>query len=452
MKNKLIRFFILLILIVGLKFISLSQELNQNLQILQPLLNKTWEGKLKAPDGSVEFKVVRTYKLMDKGNVIKYTKTNQDLNNYGEGFFYWDDINKKIAFFFIENGGIFNSGFVSVENSTIILDGTMTWPTQANPNVKQTFEFKNTFEFAAVDQMTDKWFQNAFGPWRSGHTIEFTAKSEQPSYAVIFYSGRTGDQDIFIKYPAGQEPINLTNHPAKDNCPATSPDGKHIIFLSDRNESVEIYKMNTAGTEIEQLTFTGEKKEHPEFSPDGNSIIFIKDFDEKTEIWIMNSDGSGAVQLTSNNCRDERHFISPDGKKVIFMSNRDGNYEIYTMDISGANQKRLTNTHYHEIFPVWSPDGTKIAYAQKIIRNGKMQGCIRVMNADGSGDIAVTAESTRDENPMWSPDGKFIVFQSVRDQNFEVYKINSDGSSPVRLTHHPEWDGWASFCRMDKKM
>jgi Tol biopolymer transport system component len=46
---------------------------------------------------------------------------------------------------------------------------------------------------------------------------------------------------------------------------------------------------------------------------------------------------------------------------------------------------------------------------------------------------------------MWSPDGRAIVFQGVRDGNFEVYRAARDGSGPVRLTHDPAWDGWASF-------
>jgi TolB protein len=179
-------------------------------------------------------------------------------------------------------------------------------------------------------------------------------------------------------------------------------------------------------------------------------IIFVRDFGERTEIWLMNSDGSGQKQLTSGGWRDERPFVSPDGKRVIFMSNRHGNYEIFTMSIEGSDLKRMTNSSSWKIFPVWSPDGRYIAYAQKFRSEGRMMGMIRIMNADGTGDHEVTGVETRDENPMWSPCGKFIIFQSVRDKNFEVYRMKIDGSDPVRLTVDPAWDGWASFVPLKK--
>jgi Tol biopolymer transport system component/ankyrin repeat protein len=264
-------------------------------------------------------------------------------------------------------------------------------------------------------------------------------------YSVIFYSGRNGNDDIYILHPGQKEPVNLTRHPAKDQCPAASPDGRKIVFLSDRSGNFDIFLMNRDGSGLTQFTATPENEEHPEFSPDGKKILFVKDFGEKTEIWIMGADGSNPQRLTSGTWRDVRPFLSPDGSKILFMSTRDGNYEIYTMAADGSDQKRITRTPEWEIFPAWSPDGKQIAYSQKYRADGQMQGMIRVMNADGSGDRAVTAVETRDENAMWSPDGHFIVFQSVRDGNFEVYRVNADGSHPVRLTDDPAWDGWASF-------
>lgn len=280
------------------------------------------------------------------------------------------------------------------------------------------------------------------------------AGSEQPAgieYPVLFYSGRNDNKDVYILHPGDKEPRNLTNNPAQDLCPAPSPEGKTVLFLSDRDGNMEIYSMAVDGSGVRRLTSSPEPKLHSEFTPDGKQILFIRDFEKKTEIWIMNADGSNARRLTNNEARDERPFMSPDGSKIVFMSNRDGNYNIYTMEPDGSRQTRLTDTPEWEIFPVWSPDGAKIAYSQKYRAGGRMEGMIRIMNADGSGDYAVTAVETRDENSMWSPDGRHIILQSVRDGNFEVYQVDLDGSRPVRLTDHPAWDGWACYLPVPKR-
>ncbi len=60
------------------------------------------------------------------------------------------------------------------------------------------------------------------------------------NYAIVFYSGRGDNQDIFILHPGSTEPLNLTRHPARDLCPAAAPDGKRIAFLSDRSGNMDI--------------------------------------------------------------------------------------------------------------------------------------------------------------------------------------------------------------------
>ncbi|HOS99877.1 MAG TPA: ankyrin repeat domain-containing protein [Acidobacteriota bacterium] len=276
------------------------------------------------------------------------------------------------------------------------------------------------------------------------------AEAAGGDYAVTFYSGRDGNKEVYILHPGQKEPVNLTRHPAQDLCPAPSPDGRRIAFLSDRDGNMEIYSMAVDGSDVRRLTTSPDKQGNPEFTPDGDSILFVRDFGERTEIWIMAADGANPRRLTNNAARDERPFLSPDGSRIVFMSNRDGNYEIYTMAADGSGQMRLTNTPEWEIFPAWSPDGRQIAYSQKFRAGGRMEGMIRVMNADGSNDRAITAVATRDENAVWSPDGRYILVQSVRDGNFEVYRIDADGGHPVRLTDNPAWDGWAAFVPVQK--
>lgn len=175
MKNKT-KTILIIFLFVSCCHTNLSaQELDDHLKILEPLLGKAWTGMLMAPDGSPGFNIERKFELAKSGKIVKCSKINIDRNKYGEGYFYWNDIEKKIAYFFIEEDGVFLKGFANTEENKITIEGIMTWPKQMNPNVKQQYEFKNTFEFNEDGSMTDKWFMNAFGPWQPGHTIKFTS-------------------------------------------------------------------------------------------------------------------------------------------------------------------------------------------------------------------------------------------------------------------------------------
>ena len=280
-------------------------------------------------------------------------------------------------------------------------------------------------------------------PDEDRHLVNFSTQGK-----IVFYSNRSGNPDIYIMNEDGSGQIQLTTETASDLVPDFSPDGSRILFCSDRDGNYEIYLMNNDGSNVQRLTNSSENEDHPCWSPDGLKVLFIKDYLTKTEIWIMDSDGSNQIKLTSNNARDERPFLSPDGSTILFMSNRDGNYEIYLMDIDGSNQRRITSTSRHEIFPTWSPDGSKIAYSQNYLSAGVPQAEVHVVNPDGSNDIVLTSSAGRDENPRWSPDGNYLVFQSERDGNFELYSMSKDGSNQTRLTNSPHWDGWASWAKL----
>ncbi|MBE0665469.1 MAG: hypothetical protein IH584_06560 [Candidatus Aminicenantes bacterium] len=151
-------------------------DLDENLKIIEPLLNKKWVGELKAPDGSAAWETVCQYQAVWNGKVVKFTRTTAERDSFEEGFIFWDDIAKKPAFFSIHSKAIFSNGFVAADKNVISFEGKMTWPAPPpNPDIKQSYDFKQTFEFISATEMVDKWFQNAFGPWRPGHVVNFKA-------------------------------------------------------------------------------------------------------------------------------------------------------------------------------------------------------------------------------------------------------------------------------------
>ena len=118
---------------------------------------------------------------------------------------------------------------------------------------------------------------------------------------------------------------------------------------------------------------------------------------------------------------------------IAFASERDGNWEIYAMNADGSGVVRLTNNSTTDRQPSWSPDGRRIAFSS--YRDGNWE--IYAMNADGSNQTRLTRNSVNDWYPSWSPDGRRIAFSSQRDGNWEIYAMNADGSGVSRLTNRP---------------
>jgi uncharacterized repeat protein (TIGR01451 family) len=117
--------------------------------------------------------------------------------------------------------------------------------------------------------------------------------------------------------------------------------------------------------------------------------------------------------------------------KIVFTSARDGG-GIFVMDPGGNNVLRLTSTFGSSAS--WSADGTKIAFAASDDEGLTFK--IFIMNADGTGETAVTAPAGRDQGPSWSPDGTKIAFYSDRSGSNQIYVMNADGSNIVRLTNN----------------
>jgi TolB protein len=69
-----------------------------------------------------------------------------------------------------------------------------------------------------------------------------------------------------------------------------------------------------------------------------------------------------------------------------------------------------------------------------------------VMNADGSGQTAVTSGAFS-ADPMWSPDGSQIAFRQHAGGNADIYVMNSDGSGVKQLTTHPAHDDNPAWAR-----
>jgi Tol biopolymer transport system component len=80
-----------------------------------------------------------------------------------------------------------------------------------------------------------------------------------------------------------------------------------------------------------------------------------------------------------------------------------------------------------------SPDGKSLVFDSI----GQQQEDIFVIGVDGKGLRQLTDDPHRDRYPCWSPDGKRIAFYSNRSGKWEVWTIAADGSGLQQLTASP---------------
>src|SRR3990172_2758918 len=132
--------------------------------------------------------------------------------------------------------------------------------------------------------------------------------------------------------------------------------------------------------------------------------------------------------------------------RIAFVSERDGNAEICVMNADGSGLTRLTNPGYSHHWPAWSRDGTKIVFERHsgFDTEGEVNPVpnIYVISADGSGLRRLTRTGeAEDHGPAWSPDGTTLAFvRRGRGGSPDIWVMNADGCSGLRLTNAPEDD------------
>ncbi|MBC8140787.1 MAG: PD40 domain-containing protein, partial [Armatimonadetes bacterium] len=99
------------------------------------------------------------------------------------------------------------------------------------------------------------------------------------------------------------------------------------------------------------------------------------------------------------------------------------------------------------ISDITQSSGNRTLLASKIvfssIRDGNYE--IYSMNSDDTSQIRLTNNTAEDTFPSYSADGNKIVFNSIRDGNYEIYSMNSDGTGQIRLTNNTNFDYLPSY-------
>lgn len=156
----------------------------------------------------------------------------------------------------------------------------------------------------------------------------------------------------------------------------------------------------------------------------------------------------GWKRITHDGFFKERPIWSADGKKLLFSRHIDNEISVIQCDADGSNEVNLLPSPQPRFGAAWLPDGKRVVFTFDKITPGQGDMELYVADLEGKELQPIFITQGRLSHEEWgspSPAGNWIACTSTRDDNSELYLVQSDGKETRRLTNDPALDVHPSF-------
>ncbi len=254
-------------------------------------------------------------------------------------------------------------------------------------------------------------------------------------FAFLRVNSDTGKVDVLIAKADGTDQRVLASRPYSNDeiiGVAWSPDGKTVAFTTSeatKELRSSLWAISVADGSVREIYSTSNPIGRPRWLPDGSGLLAPIGYADQTfrgQLWFISYPRGEARRLTNDLmdyqlcCLD----LTADGKTLVDTELSTVS-DLWVATGNTANAKQITPKEFVVGGFSWMPNG-RIIFASQ---DGKMF----VVNPDGIGRSRLTP----DDGPTWDPsvcgDGRYIVYAADREQKSGIWRMNADGSNPIRI-------------------
>ena len=174
-------------------------------------------------------------------------------------------------------------------------------------------------------------------------------------------------------------------------------------------------------------------------------VLFYSDRDGDDDVYTTALDGSDLRRLSDDPGRDYEADASPDGSTLVFASERSGEpgSRLYLMDPDGSDVRRLTFSSTEGVrviddYAHWDRDGRRVVFQRSTIaQETGPDADIWLIDPETGEETQLTdTPDAWDSTPAFSPDGRSVLFESDRDGDFDVYRLDLASMAVTQLLDH----------------
>ena len=270
---------------------------------------------------------------------------------------------------------------------------------------------------------------------RKGNTFKMSVARFGDVFTTDEVSLDLGDE-VYVGLFVCSHNKDVTEQAVFSNVRITVPAKDSFVPYRDYiGSNLEVMEVATGRRKI--VYTASDSFQAPNWTKDGKALIYNRngrlyrfDLAKKTPVVIDTG-------FATNNNND--HVLSFDGKMLAIShhSKDDGNQSIiYTLPVNGGTPRKITDkgpSYLHG----WSPDGKYLVYTGG--RNDEFD--IYKISSQGGAETNLTNTKGLDDGPEFTPDGRYIYFNSTRSGTMQIWRMKPDGTDPEQVTND-EYNNW----------